>query len=93
MRELLIGQTMGGNPLDRLEERGVREVRGSPPHRREQLAHEIREPLRPGLGRGVGNVSEARHGANGIQRERERHGCVFYRTRQRREGHTRQPAR
>jgi hypothetical protein len=36
---------------------------------------------------GVGGVLETRHRAIGIQRERERHRRVFYRTRQIREGH------
>jgi hypothetical protein len=34
MRELLIGQTVGGDPLDGQKERRVGEVGGTPSHRR-----------------------------------------------------------
>ena len=74
MRELLIGQTVGGNPLDGLTERRVGEPRGAPTHRREQLTHELGKTLLPGDGHGVGGILEARRRAIGIRRERERHG-------------------
>jgi hypothetical protein len=69
MRELLIGQSVGSDPLDGLEERRLGEVGGTPPHRREQFTHELGKPLRPGFGHGVGGVLKARHRAVGIQRK------------------------
>ena len=70
MRELLIGQPVGSNPLDGREERRIGEVGGTPAHRRKQLTHELGEPLFPDLSRRVGGVSEAQHRASGIDRER-----------------------
>ena len=87
MRELLVGKTVGGDPFDGFEERVLGEVGGGAPHRREQLTHELRETLRPGLGHGIGRVSDALHRAIGAKRQREGHGRVFYRTRLREKGH------
>ena len=74
MRELLIGQTVGGDPLDGLEERRVGKVGGPPPHRRKQLTHELGKTPLPGLSHRIGGIARARDGAIGIQREGKRHG-------------------
>lgn len=81
MRELLISQTVGGNPLDGLVEGALGKVGGGASHHRQQLAHELREAVRPGLGHGIRCVSDALHRAIGKERQREGHGRVFYRTR------------
>ena len=87
MRELLISETVGGDPLDGLVEGALGQVGGGASHHRQQLAHELGETLLPARGHGIGRVSDAQRRASGIKRQREGHGRVFYRTRLPRKGH------